>query len=148
MVCPRTRFHCQVAPWCILGGSLVPPWCLPGASLVPPWCLLGASPVPPRCRLAPIDLVPGSILDLQVRNLSLPMPVLDPKVCNLSHLRTNLHQLWTNLSQLKMNFGQLRINLSLLWAIPAPYKAQVPLKTIVFHGFLYVFHMSAPNVNL
>ena len=29
-----------------------------------PWCLLGASLVPPRCLLAPIDLVPGSILDL------------------------------------------------------------------------------------
>ena len=105
---------------------------LPGASLVPPWCLP-----------APIDLVPGFIFDPVVRNLSLPRSVLDPKVCNLSHLRTNLHQLWTNLSQLKMNFGQLRINLSLLWAIPAPYKAQEPLKTNVSHWFLYVFQMSA-----
>ena len=137
MRCPRTRFHCQVAPWCILGASLVPPRCILGASLVPPWC-----------RLAPIDLVPGSILELQVRNLSLPRSVSDPNVCNLSHLRTNLHQLWTNLSQLKMNFGQLRINLSLLWPIPAPCKAQAPLKTIVFHWFLNVFHMSAPKVNL
>ena len=106
--------------------------CLLGGSLVHPRWLLGASSVPPRCRLAPIDLVPGSILDLQVRNLSLPMPVLDPKVCSLSHLRTNLHQLWTNLSQLKMNFGELRANLSLTCAILAPYKAQEPLKIIVF----------------
>ena len=79
--------------------------CFLAASSVPPSWLLGASPVHPWCILAPLDLVPGSILDLQVRNLSLPMPVWDPKVCNLSHLRTNLHQLWTNLSQLKMNFG-------------------------------------------
>ena len=119
-----------------------------GASLVAPWCILDGSLVHPRCRLAPIDLVPGSILEFQVRNLSLPMSVWDPKVCNLSHHRTNLHQLWTNLSQLKMKFTQIQINLSLLWAIPAPYKAQAPLKLIVFHWFLYVFHMSAPKNNL
>ena len=124
--------------------SLCAIWGL-GASLVAPWCLLGASSVPPRCRLAPIDLVPGSILDLQVRNLSLPMSVWDPKICNLSHLRTNLHQLWTNLSQLKMNFGQLRINLSLLWPIPAPCKAQAPSKTIVFHWFFACFSYVRPQ---
>ena len=27
MRCPRTRFHCQVAPWCLLGRSLVHPRC-------------------------------------------------------------------------------------------------------------------------
>ena len=37
------QFGVSVAPWCILGGSLVHPW-----------CLLGASPVPPRTyRLGP-----------------------------------------------------------------------------------------------
>ena len=46
-----------------------------------------------------------------------------------------------------MNFAQIRINLSLLWPIPAPCKAQAPLEAIVFHWFLYVFHMSAPKVN-
>ena len=70
------------------------PWCFPGASLVPPWC-----------RLAPIDLVPGSILDLQVRNLSLPRSALDPKVRNLSHLGTNLNQLWANLSKFGTSFN-------------------------------------------
>ena len=54
--------------------------------------------VPPWCRLAPIDLVPGSILDLQVRNLSLPVSVWDPKVRNLSKLWANLRQLGTNFS--------------------------------------------------
>ena len=145
---PRAHGGVQMPPWCLLSASSVPPWCLLGASSVPPRCLLGASSVPPWCRLAPTDLVPGSMLNLQVRNFSLPRSVFDPKVSNLSHLGTNLNQLWTNLSQLKMNFGQLRINLSLLWAIPAPYKAQAPLKTIVFRWFLHVFHMSAPNVNL
>ena len=35
-------------------GSLMPPWCLPGASLVHPWCIP-----------APLDLVPGPLVDTQ-----------------------------------------------------------------------------------
>ena len=119
-------------------GVSVPPRWLLGASSVAPWCVLGASLVPPRCRLAPIDLVPRSIFDLQVRNLSLPMPVLDPKVCNLS-------KLWANLSQLKMNFGELRANLSLTCAILAPYKAQEPLKIIVFSLVFVCFSDVGPQ---
>ena len=67
--------------------------------------LLGASLVPPWCLLAPIDLVPGSILDPEVRNLSLPRSVLDPKVRNLSHLGTNLNQLWANLRHFGTSFN-------------------------------------------
>ena len=96
----------------LLGASSVPPRCLLGAashpltwSQVPPRCVLGASSVPPRCRLAPIDLVPGSILDLQVRNLSLPRSVLDPKVRDLSHLGTNLNQRRANLSHFGTSFN-------------------------------------------
>ena len=136
MRCPRAHVDVQM-----------PPWCIPGASSVHPRCILGASLVHPRCILAPLDLVPGSILDLQVRNLSLPRFVLDPKVCNLSHLRTNLHQLWTNLSQLKMNFGELRANLSLTCAILAPYKAQEPLKIIVFSLVFVCFSDVGPQCN-
>ena len=61
--------------------------------------------MPPRCLPAPIDLVPGSILDPEVRNLSLPRSVLDPKVRNLSHLGTNLNQLWANLSKFGTSFN-------------------------------------------
>ena len=70
------------------------PGASPGASLVPPWCIL-----------APIDLVPGSILDPEVRNLRLPRSVLDPKVRNLSHLGANLNQLCANMSHFGTSFN-------------------------------------------
>ena len=65
---PRAHVDVQIVPWCLPG--------LPGASLVPPWCLPGASLVPPWCLLAPLDLVPGSFLEL----LCAPCPPHKPKM--------------------------------------------------------------------